>query len=146
MTMNSFSRRYSELIRYPTFEERLEYLRLSSIIGDSTFGFDRWINQEFYHSKEWREARREIIIRDSGCDLGIEDRPIAGRIEIHHINPVSLDNIETSSDILFSPENLICVSPATHKLIHYGGEAKDSFSFVERKPNDTCPWKMKKGG
>lgn len=141
-TMNSFSRKYSELIRYSTFEERLEYLRLSSLIGASTFGFSRWMNQSFYHSKEWKAIRREIILRDDGCDLGLVDRPIVGKIEIHHINPISPEDIENCSDILLDPENLISVSQNTHKLIHYGGEAKDGLSFVERRPNDMCPWKQ----
>ena len=141
--MKRIIRTYSELIRIPTFEERFEYLKLSATVGESTFGFERLLNQTFYKSPEWRRTRREIIRRDEGCDLGIPDREIFDRIEIHHINPIVAEDIENVDDILFDPDNLICTSPMTHKAIHFG----DSNLLVRsepviRKPYDTCPWRQ----
>lgn len=133
---------YSELITLPTFEERYRYLRLDGEVGKETFGFDRWLNQVFYASKEWKEFRRSIIVRDFGCDLGIEDRVISGLIMIHHINPISLDDIlNRRIDVLMNPENSICTSQNTHNAIHYGDEALLIMSPVERSKNDTCPWR-----
>lgn len=133
---------YSELLTIPTFEERYSYLRLDGIIGKETFGFDRWLNQVFYKSKEWRAFRRDMIVRDMGCDLGIKDRAIVGSIVIHHINPISLDDIlNRRIDILMNPENSICTSLNTHNAIHYGDESLLVKGPIERCINDTCPWR-----
>lgn len=134
-------RTYSELIQLPTFEERYRYLRLQGAVGKSTFGFDRYLNQKFYRSSEWKRIRDEVIIRDNGCDLGIEDRLIYGRILIHHMNPITEKDIIRMSDALMNPEYLICVTHQTHNAIHYGDEDLLFTGFVERRPNDTCPWK-----
>lgn len=132
---------YDELILLPTFEDRYKYLRLGGKVGEDTFGWDRFFNQAFYKSKEWLHTRQEIIIRDGGCDLGISDREIMGRIIVHHMNPLTLDQIENGGPELFDPQNLICVSHETHNAIHYGDDSLLVKSvLVERKPNDTCPW------
>lgn len=135
-------RTYNELSQLKTFEERYEYLKLSSIIGEKTFGFERYLNQGFYRSPEWKRARREAILRDRGCDLGVEGRDIIDRIEIHHITPISLDDFENGSLLLLDLNNLICTSPNTHKAIHYGESNLITPSEpVIRRPNDTCPWR-----
>ena len=134
-------RKYSELIKLNTFEERFEYLKLSAIIGDKTFGNERFLNQKFYGSSEWKDFRRKVIIRDNGCDLAFEDNPIYDRIEIHHINPITMEDIENRSSNLMDMENVVCVSSRTHKAIHYGNSDSLPKPFVERRPNDTCPWK-----
>ena len=137
------SRSYSELIRLETFEERFEYLKLSARIGEDTFGCERYLNQIFYRSPEWRSFRKQVIMRDEGNDLGIEDHPIGGsRIEVHHINPITVDDIENRAKCLFDMDNVICVSPLTHKAIHYGDASLLPKDPIERKPNDTCPWKV----
>ena len=127
---------YSELITIPTFEERFEYLKLSGRVGEETFGYDRWLNQMFYNSMEWRRFRRDIIVRDMGCDLGIADREIGGMVIVHHINPIPKEAIiERRIDILLNPENAICVSDNTHKAIHYGDASLLMTSKpIERKP------------
>lgn len=138
-------RTYSELIKLPTFEERFEYLRLDGEIGVATFGFDRYLNQKFYSSDpEWRALRRDIIIRDMGCDLGILDRPIDYKrdIIVHHLNPVTVDDIIHRTDHLLNPEYLITTYRATHSAIHYGDPNLLKNTFVERSPYDTCPWKL----
>lgn len=133
---------YSELITLPTFEERYKYLRLDGEVGKETFGFDRWLNQVFYNSKEWKTFRRDMIVRDMGCDLGIRDREIVGSIMIHHINPISLDDIiNRRIEILMNPDNSICTSLATHNAIHYGDENLLVKEPIERRKNDTCPWR-----
>ena len=134
-------RTYSELIQLPTYEERYRYLRLQGTVGKDTFGFDRYLNQKFYRSAEWKRVRDQVIIRDNGCDLGIEDRLIHGRILIHHMNPITEKDIIRMSDALMNPEFLICVTHNTHNAIHYGDEDLLFTGFVERRPNDTCPWK-----
>lgn len=135
-------RTYSELMLLPTFEERFEYLKLNGTVGKDTFGYDRYLNQQFYKSPEWKNLRNKIIIRDDGCDLGIEDRPIsAGRIYIHHMNPLRLDDIITRSEYLMNPEYLICVTYDTHNAIHYGDGSKLIIGPIVRTKNDTCPWK-----
>ena len=134
-------RAYSELIQIPTYEERIEYLRLAGKVGNDTFGFDRIFNQMFYRSKDWKDTRRRIILRDSGCDLGLTDRPIAGKILVHHMNPISLDDIQNKTEYLLNPNYLICVSHDTHNAIHYGTEIPKSSEPIVRTPNDTCPWK-----
>lgn len=132
---------YSELIRFPTFKERFEYLKLRGSVGKDTFGHDRYLNQVFYTSKEWRRLRDEIIIRDNGCDLGIDGREIRGKIYIHHLNPLGENDILDRSEYLMRPEYLICVSFETHNAIHYGDINLLPRDPIERKPNDTCPWR-----
>ena len=134
-------RTYSELVLLPTFEERYEYLRLDGRVGEETFGFDRWLNQTFYKSEEWLSMRDKIIVRDNGCDLGIPGRDIYSRILIHHMNPITKEDILRRSDILLNPEYLICVTPNTHRAIHYGNSNLLIKDLIERRPNDTCPWK-----
>ena len=133
---------YSELITIPTFEDRFEYLRLDGTVGAETFGFDRYLNQQFYNSYEYRKFRRSIILRDNGCDLGIEDRPINGLIILHHINPIDpADILNRNIRILLDPENAICVGLRTHNAIHYGDSSLLLTTPIDRKPNDTCPWR-----
>jgi len=134
-------RKYSELKRLPTFIERYEYLRLAGIVGESTFGFDRYLNQLLYTSDRWRKLRNEIIIRDNGCDLGVEGHDIKSRIIIHHMNPLTQKEIEEVSADIFNPEYLICVSHKTHNAIHYGDYNLLAVEPIVRMPNDTCPWK-----
>ena len=132
---------YSELITLPTFEERFEYLQLKGTVGQETFGFDRYLNQILYNSKEWKHLRNEIIVRDNGCDLALEGFEIYGRILIHHINPITIDDVIKRREIVFDPENLICVTHNTHNAIHYGDKSLLITGPVERIANDTCPWK-----
>lgn len=134
-------RTYSELISLPTFEERYRYLRLSGRVGEETFGFDRYINQIFYRSKEWKEIRDRVIVRDNGCDLGIPGREIYGKILIHHMNPITQENILNRSDLLLNPEYLICTVKNTHDAIHYGDESILYKDPIVRSKNDTCPWR-----
>lgn len=134
-------RTYSELLRFSTFEERYRYLKLLGEVGSPTFGYDRWFNQQFYHSSEWRNTRNKIILRDRACDLGMPDYEIHGRIYIHHLNPLTKQDIEGETDMLFNPENLICVSFNTHNAIHYGDERLIPQNPVTRVPGDTCPWR-----
>lgn len=138
-------RTYTELTQFTTFEERLRYLRLDSMVGADTFGFDRYLNQRFYRSAEWRAIRHEIIVRDSACDLGLPDYEIDGKIYIHHMNPITVDDLEHSSIYLLNPEFLICVSHATHNAVHYGSEETPQIhDLIERRPNDTIPWRISK--
>lgn len=134
-------KRYSELILLPTFEERYKYLQLSGIIGDETFGFDRYINQMFYRSQEWKQVRDYVIVRDNGCDLGIEGHEIRGKILIHHMNPIGIKDIQQVNKILLDPEYLITTMLSTHNAIHYGDESLLVTDPIERSKNDTCPWK-----
>lgn len=134
-------RSYSELIRFPTFEERFEYLKLGGRVGEDTFGFDRYLNQIFYRSQEWKRIRDQVIVRDNGCDLAAEGYDICGRILIHHMNPISLRDIEERSDILLNPEYLISTTHNTHNAIHYGDNNLLVTGPIERTPFDTCPWK-----
>lgn len=134
-------RTYSELITLPTFEERYRYLRLRGRVGEETFGFDRYLNQLFYRSDEWRKIRDEVIIRDGGCDLGVEGYEIYDRILIHHMNPITKDDILRRSDMLLNPEYLICTVKRTHDAIHYGDEGLLIQAPTERTKNDTCPWR-----
>ena len=132
---------YSELIKIPTFKDRFEYLKLTGEVGADTFGFDRYLNQTFYKSAIWRKIRNQIIVRDNGCDMAHPDYPIAGKIVIHHLNPVDQDDVIYQRDILLNPEFLVCVSLMTHNAIHYGSQELLPSDPIERKPNDTCPWK-----
>lgn len=134
---------YSDLIQYSAFEDRLHYLELHGVVGEDTFGFDRYINQKFYKSPEWRRVRDFVIVRDNGCDLGVKGYDIGDRIIVHHMNPLTLDDINNSSDFLLNPEYLICVSKDTHDIIHYGFSS-DRYSKskepIDRKPGDTKLW------
>lgn len=132
---------YSELIHLPTFEERFKYLQMRGSVGRETFGFDRYLNQNFYRSAEWKRVRDKVIVRDNGCDLGINDRPIAGKIMIHHMNPITDKDILNVTEFLLNPEYLICVSHNTHNAIHYGDEDLLIKDPIVRTKNDTCPWK-----
>lgn len=132
---------YSELIQLPTFEERFRYLQLSNKVGEETFGFDRYLNQKFYRSVEWRRIRDQVIFRDNGCDLGIEGREIYGKVLIHHMNPITERDIVHMTDALLNPEYLICVTHETHNAIHYGDEKLLMRDPIVRFKNDTCPWK-----
>ena len=132
---------YSELIHLATFEERFQYLKLSGTVGKETFGFDRYLNQNFYRSAAWKRVRDQVIMRDNGCDLGIDDRIIYGKILIHHMNPINDRDILDLTDILLNPEYLICVSHITHNAIHYSDESLLPSEPIVRFKNDTCPWK-----
>lgn len=134
-------RTYSELITLPTFEERYRYLRLNGRVGEDTFGFDRWLNQRFYKDPEWLRVRDEVIVRDNGCDLAIPGREIHSRILIHHMNPITKEDILQRSRYILDPEYLICTIKNTHDAIHYGDEDLLIKAPVERAPNDTCPWR-----
>ena len=132
---------YSELSQLPTFKERYRYLKLNGQVGESTFGFDRYLNQVFYRSQKWKFIRDQVIIRDNGCDLGVDGHDIHGRVLIHHMNPITIDDIRNESDFLLDPEFLICVTHNTHNAIHYGDESLLITTPVERTKNDTCPWR-----
>ena len=135
-------RTYSELTKLPTFKQRYEYLKLGGVVGEDTFGFDRYLNQIFYKSKEWLELRDEIIIRDHGCDLGLEGYEINERILIHHMNPITKNDILDRTDFLLNPEYLISTIKRTHDAIHYGDyESLIDNVVIERCKNDTCPWR-----
>ena len=125
-----------------TFEERYEYLKLGGSVGKDTFGFDRYVNQRFYQSREWKSIRNEIIVRDNGCDLGVEGYEIHGRIYIHHMNPILLKDIRDATEFLMDPEYLITTTHRTHNAIHYGDASLLVLEPIERTPNDTCPWKL----
>lgn len=134
---------YSELVQLHSFEERFKYLSLLGTVGNETFGFDRYLNQKFYKSIEWKHIRNFIIVRDNGCDMGLSDYPIGGKIMIHHMNPVSTEALESSRwDDLLNPEFLISVSMDTHNAIHYGDEKiLNKVDVVERTAGDTIPWR-----
>lgn len=134
-------RSYRELKRLKSFEERYEYLKLSGEVGRETFGYDRYLNQQLYKSTRWRRIRDTIIIRDLGCDLGIDGYEIKQKIIIHHMNPISIDDIVHGRDSIFNPEFLICTSQNTHNAIHYGDESLLPKNPIVRTKNDTCPWK-----
>lgn len=140
MTMKNI-KTYSELITIPTFEERFEYLKLDGQVGVETFGFNRYLNQAFYKSDEWLSIRDYVITRDNGCDLGMEGYEIYGRILIHHINPITKDDIIQRSRNLLDPENLITTVKRTHDAIHYGDSNLLMKAPIERRKNDTCPWR-----
>ena len=140
MTMKNI-KTYSELITIPTFEERFEYLKLDGQVGVETFGFNRYLNQAFYKSDEWLSIRDYVITRDNGCDLGMEGYEIYGQILIHHINPITKDDIIQRSRILLDPENLITTVKRTHDAIHYGDSNLLIKAPIERRKNDTCPWR-----
>lgn len=138
--MNNF-RTYTELISFPTFEERFEYLKQNGRVCEDTFAFDRYLNQIFYNSPEWKRVRRNVIVRDNGCDLGIPDRVIMGKIIVHHLNKITIDDIKNRNPNILNPEYLISVSHITHNAIEYGDSNLLIKEYKERSPNDTCPWK-----
>ena len=132
---------YSQLIRLPTFEERFHYLKLQGKVGEETFGFDRYFNQKFYRSTEWKQIRNYVIARDQGCDLAIFDRQIVGRIYVHHMNPINLNDIKDASDYILNPDYLVCVSKQTHDAIHFSDESiLIPSNLIERIPGDTKLW------
>ena len=144
MAAYNLIKRYSEVIQLTTFEERFEYLALHGQVGSATFGFDRYLNQKFYASKEWKDFRRDIIIRDHGCDLAMDDgyHDIFYRPMIHHINPIRVEDLrENRLDDILDPQNVILVSHRTHEAIHYSDKSLIT-EPTERKPNDTIPWKL----
>jgi hypothetical protein len=134
-------RTYSELIKFTNFIDRYNYLRLDGTVGKETFGFERFLNQKFYNSKEWLDVKREVIIRDNGCDLGLDGYEIHGKILVHHMNPIEQSDILRRTDILLNPEYLISTTLETHNAIHYGNENILPVPIPERTKNDTCPWR-----
>lgn len=132
---------YKEMSRLKTFEERYKYLRLRGAVGEDTFGFDRFINQRFYRSVEWKRIRDQVIVRDNGCDLGDPDHPIYGRVIIHHMNPIRKEDFDIDPEFILNPDYLVCVSHNTHNAIHYGDEDLLPKEWQPRQLNDTCPWK-----
>ena len=134
-------RTYSELSKLKTFEERFQYLRLDGTVGKETFGFDRYLNQIFYRSQKWKSSKDFVIVRDNGCDLGVEGHEIHSRILVHHMNPITIEDIVNESDYLLDPEFLISTILNTHNAIHYGDESLLITAPIERRKNDTCPWR-----
>ena len=134
-------RTYSELITIPTFEERFEYLQLKGSVGKDTFGYDRYLNQVLYRSPEWKRLRNQIIIRDGGCDLACDGYDIYGKVLIHHLNPITVEDVLARSRKVFDPDNLVCVSHSTHNAIHYGDSDLLVTGPIIRTKNDTCPWR-----
>lgn len=134
------SRRYSELRRLHTLEERFDYLNLRGEVGKATFGFDRWVNQQFYRSPQWRHSRDLVIVRDNGCDLGIEGHEIHSQLLVHHMNPITVEDLEHGADIVLDPEFLITTTQRTHNAIHYGDISLLPAPMVERRPGDTQLW------
>lgn len=132
---------YSEMCSFSTFIERFNYLKLNGKVGIETFGFDRYLNQVLYCSQEWKRFRRQVIIRDNGCVFGLDGYNINGRLIVHHINPITLEQIEQRDPMIFSMENVVCVTHNLHEAIHYGDESLIPTDPIIRKPNDTCPWK-----
>jgi len=134
-------RTYSELITIPTFEERFEYLQLKGSVGKDTFGYDRYLNQVLYRSPEWKRLRNQIIIRDDGCDLACDGYDVYGKVLIHHLNPITVEDVLARSRKVFDPDNLVCVSHNTHNAIHYGDVDLLVTGPIIRTKNDTCPWR-----
>ena len=134
-------RTYSELITIPTFEERFKYLQLKGSVGKDTFGYDRYLNQVLYRSPEWKRLRNQIIIRDAGCDLACDGYDVYGKVLIHHLNPITVEDVLARSRKVFDPDNLVCVSHNTHNAIHYGDVDLLVTGPIIRTKNDTCPWR-----
>ena len=134
-------RTYSELITILTFEERFEYLQLKGSVGKDTFGYDRYLNQVLYRSPEWKRLRNQIIIRDDGCDLACDGYDVYGKVLIHHLNPITVEDVLARSRKVFDPDNLVCVSHNTHNAIHYGDVDLLVTGPIIRTKNDTCPWR-----
>lgn len=139
MSMNT--KFYLECIQLPTFLDRYRYLQIGGFVGKETFGYDRYLNQILYRTAEWKRFRRDMILRDNGCDLGCEGYEIFGNILVHHINPITVEDVVNRNPCIFDPNNVICTSLNTHNAIHYGDETNLITEPVVRKPNDTCPWK-----
>lgn len=137
---------YDELSKLPTFIERFNYLKLNGSVGIQTFGSERYLNQALYKCREWKSIRNKVIIRDNGCDIGCDDRPISDRILVHHINPITIDDVLNRRSCVFDEQNLICVSHSTHNAIHYSDARQLIEDYTERKPNDTSPWKRYRKG
>jgi len=135
-----FMKRYSELVRLQTFEERYTYLKIGGVVGDSTFGFDRYLNQGFYKSRQWKQVRQSVILRDEGCDLGVRGHEIHSGLLVHHMNPVVSHDIIDGEEWILDPEFLITTTQMTHNAIHYGDESLLPKPFVERRPGDTKLW------
>lgn len=133
-------RSYTELKKLKTFEERFNYLKLTGEVGADTFGYDRYLNQKLYKSKKWRSSRNKVIIRDNGCDLGLEDYPVHGRLIVHHMNPITIEDIENDNPDIYNPEYLITTANDTHQAVHYSDDRLLKTKPVERRPNDTSPW------
>lgn len=133
-------RTYNELKKLKTFEDRFNYLKVSGNVGESTFGFDRYLNQALYTSEKWKKVRRDVIIRDNGCDLGIDGYEIIDKIIVHHMNPITEEDILNQNEEIFDPNYLICVSDRTHNAIHFGYEYIKGSAYIERKPGDTKLW------
>lgn len=144
--MMSKIRTYTDLILLNSFADRYNYLKLEGQVGCETFGYDRYLNQILYRSKEWRKIRDRVIIRDNACDLGVEGYNLHGKVIVHHMNPITLEDIERRREWLFDPEFLICVSHRTHNAIHYGDESLLPVLPIERKPGDTIPWRTGQNG
>ena len=140
--MNTIIRTYSELITIPTFKERYEYLRIGGRVGKDTFGFDRYLNQVLYKSKEWKHVRNIVIERDNGCDLAMEGYEIYDNIIVHHMNPITMEDLLYRRDYVLDPEYLISTVHKTHNAIHYGDDSLIFTALTERRPNDTCPWRL----
>ncbi len=139
--METKTKTYSELIRLPTLKERLDYLKSPNLIGEQTLAGHRYLVQAFYHSREWKNARRDVIVRDSGSELGLDGFEITGTVIVHHINPISIEDLIYKRPCLTDPENLICCSVLMHSAIHYESEIELVEAFTERRANDTCPWR-----
>ena len=135
------TRSYLECMQLLTFQERYRYLQIGGQVGKETFGFDRYLNQMLYRTPEWKRFRRNMIVRDNGCDLGCEGYEIYGNVLVHHINPITVEDVINRNPCIFDPNNVICTSLNTHNAIHYGDETLLITEPVVRKPNDTCPWK-----
>lgn len=141
--MTMIIRSYSEMLQYDSFEDRFRYLELDGEVCSETFGRDRYLNQKLYTLREWKDIRRKVILRDEGCDLAVPGFELKWKITVHHINPISIEDVLDRSSKLFDMENLVTVSYNTHKAIHYGKNfLKFPSIYEERKPNDTCPWKV----
>lgn len=133
---------YRDLRALTSIKDRYEYLKIGGKIGDSTFGFDRYLNQEFYQSYEWKKARRSVILRDNGCDMGLPDYELDSGIIVHHMNPITMDDIIERNPDIFDPEYLICVSDRSHRAIHFGDISLLPKGLIERRSGDTCPWRV----
>lgn len=141
MTKQKNIKTYSELIKFKTFEERFDYLKIDGCVGEETFGSDRYINQMLYKMPEWRATRRKVVVRDKGYDLGVEGYDIVGKVMVHHINPITVDDIINRLDYVLDPEYLISSSFMTHQAMHYGSDDLLPEAPIERTKNDTCPWR-----
>lgn len=139
--MNMNIRTYSELILIPTFIDRFHYLKIGGTVGEATFGFDRYLNQTLYRSLEWKRFRNEMIIRDFGRDLACDGYDIVGKIIVHHINPITIEQVLNRDPMIFDPENVVCTAMMTHNAIHYGDESLLMTDPIIRTKNDTCPWR-----